>query len=82
MNKLTNYEIDIIDHYVIRNNLPTMNFIVFRNVLDCALPTWRSEQLCGEFFVDDSGRSVYEQYLNFNSSDNKINKHVFSKSTL
>ncbi len=64
-NKLTSYEIDIIDHYVIRNNVPTMNFAVFRNVVDRALPNWRSEQLCGELFVDDHGRSAYEEYINF-----------------
>ena len=69
MNKLTKYEIDIIDHYVIRNNTPTMNLAVFRNIVDRTLPTRRSEELCGQFFVDDDGRSAYEQYINF--SDDK-----------
>lgn len=65
MSKLTEYEIDILDHYVISNNLPTMNFAIFRNIVDNTLPLWRSEQLCGEFFVDDHGYSVYQQYINF-----------------
>lgn len=65
MSKLTDYEIDIIDHYVIRNNVPTMNFAVFKNVVDRALPSWRSEQLCGDHFVNDDGREVYQQYINF-----------------
>jgi len=58
---LTDYEIDIIDHYVIRNNLPTMNFAVFKNVVDRTLPTWRSETLC----ADENGRINYEQYITY-----------------
>lgn len=76
MSKLTNYEIDILDHYVIRNNLPTMNFAVFRNIVDRTLPNWRSEQLCGEFFVDDNGYNAYQQYINFLRNDTEINKNV------
>lgn len=76
MNKLTEYEIDILDHYVISNNLCTMNFAVFKHVIDRALPTWRSEQLCGEMFVDDNGRSAYEEYINFQHTKQNINSNV------
>lgn len=62
---LTEYEIDIIDSYVIRNNTPTMNLAVFRNIVDCTLPLWRSEQLSGMFYVDDNGIAAYEEYKNF-----------------
>jgi len=76
MNKLTDYEIDILDHYVISNNLCRMNFVVFKHIVDRALPLWRSEQLCGELFVDDNGRSVYEQYINFTTDKQNINSNV------
>lgn len=60
--ELTNYEIDILDHYVVRNNIPTMNFLVFRSMIDNTLPTWRSEQLCSD---TANGQVVYNQYISF-----------------
>lgn len=59
---ITNYEIDIIDHYVIRNNVSRMNFAVFKNVVDRALPNWRSEELCA---IDELGRMNYEKYITY-----------------
>jgi hypothetical protein len=70
---LTNYdvtiktnEIKLIDDYVIQNNLPTMNFVVFRNVVGNVLPNWRAEQLVGEFHHDDKGLSNYKKYISYN----------------
>jgi hypothetical protein len=70
---LTNYdvmlkkdEIKLIDDYVIQNNLPEMNFVVFRNVVCNVLPNSRAEQICGEFYHDDCGLSNYKKYLSFN----------------
>jgi hypothetical protein len=53
-----------------------MNFAVFKHIVDRALPTWRSEQLCGEMFVDDNGRSAYEEYINFQKTKQNINNNV------
>jgi hypothetical protein len=70
---LTNYdvmlkknEIKLIDDYVVQNNLPEMNFVVFRNVVCNVLPNHRAEQLVGEFYHDDCGLNNYKKYLSFN----------------
>lgn len=69
---LTNYdvmikknEIDIIDQYVLQNNIPEMNLTVFRNVVSHTLPNWRAEQICGDFYHDDQGLSNYKKYITF-----------------
>jgi hypothetical protein len=68
---LTNYdvmlksdEIKLIDNYVIQNNLPEMNFSVFKNCVCSVLPNWRAEQLISEFHHDDGGYSNYKKYIN------------------
>jgi hypothetical protein len=68
---LTNYdvtiktnEVKIIDEYVIQNNLPEMNLEVFKSCVCNTLPTWRAEQLVGDFYHDDSGMYNYKKYLN------------------
>jgi hypothetical protein len=38
-----------------------MSFAVFKNVVDRALPNWRSEELC----ADELGRINYEQYISY-----------------
>lgn len=67
---LTNYdvmikkdEINLIDSYVIQNNLPEMNLQIFRSCVCNTLPNWRAEQLVGDFYHDDSGLSNYKKYL-------------------
>jgi hypothetical protein len=58
-------EIKIIDDYVISNNITTMDLAMFRNIVCDTLPTWRAEQLCGPFHVDDGGLSHYKKYISF-----------------
>ena len=67
---LTNYdvmlkrdEIKIIDDYVVSNNIPEMNLVVFKQVVSNVLPQYRAEQLVGDFYHDDSGLSTYKKYL-------------------
>lgn len=71
---LTNYdvmikknEIKLIDDYVVQNNLPTMNFVMFRNIIGNVLPNWRAEQLVGEFYHDDHGLDNYKKYISFDN---------------
>lgn len=60
-------EIKLIDDFVIQNNLPEMNFVVFRNVVGNVLPNWRAEQLVGEFHHDDKGLNNYKKYIEYNT---------------
>ena len=67
---LTNYdvtirknEINLIDQYVLQNNLPEMNFEVFRSCVTQVLPNWRAEQLVGTFHHDDGGMNNYKKYI-------------------
>lgn len=62
---IKDYEIRLIDNYVISNNITTMDIVMFRNIVDMALPLWRSEQLCGNMIADDNGEVAYNQYINF-----------------
>lgn len=58
-------EINIIDKYVISNNLHEMNFSVFKSIVCVTFPTWRSEQLLGSMFHEDEGVSNYQKYINY-----------------
>lgn len=71
---LTNYdvmlkksEIKQIDDYVVQNNIPEMNFAMFRNIVCNVFPNHRAEQICGEFHHDDNGYSNYKKYITFES---------------
>lgn len=58
-------EIKTIDSYVLQNNLPEMNFAVFRNVVATTLPKERAELLISKFHHDDSGYSNYKKYITY-----------------
>lgn len=58
-------EIKTIDKYVLQNNLPEMNFAVFRNVVYTTLPKERAELLISKFHHDDNGYSNYKKYITY-----------------
>lgn len=69
---LTNYdvmlkanEIKILDDYVVSNNLTVMDLATFRHVVCSTFPSWRAEQVVGDFYHDDGGYSNYKKYITF-----------------
>lgn len=64
--QIKDYEIDIIDNYVVSNNISDMNLHVFKNIVCNTLPMWRAEQLTGSFFQTDDGQNNYKKYITYN----------------
>jgi hypothetical protein len=65
MTKLTNVEVKLIDNYIIRNQVTTLDQSYFLNALCNTVPSWRAEQLVGTDTVYSNVTSpAYIAYLN------------------
>jgi hypothetical protein len=70
--KLKKNEVQIIDDYVLSNNLQEMNLETFCNVVNITLPAWRCEQLVSKLHTTDNGQNAYIQYLNFSDTKSEV----------
>lgn len=72
MNKLTNYEVKMLDNYIISNNYTELTEADFHQAIANIVPTWRSEQLADNRTYDFSATFAYQDYIKNLYSGNQV----------